>query len=160
MTKISNFINNDLPRYTGLEAAKKYTGKWLNEHPNIYKIVVLAACFFRTAMMVFAMAALPFTPVVNTAFMIGGSILYAVAIEKHCTFPFAIPSLLGAYCYNYSKPALVSLINRTAFTSMQAVADAFVKTLPLDLWLISIVFLFNKQVDDAVFKVNDRDCCQ
>lgn len=131
-------------------------GAWLDKHPNVNTIVVIANHILRTLPMMAAMHLLPFSFAANCAITLGASLFYRISIERFCVFRFAIPSCLGAIAFQFSKPALADLISKTAFQSFSTLTKTLVGLSPFALYMGGIVWISYAAVQE---KKSSESCC-
>ncbi len=144
-----SFVNaiNQIPVYLGFDKAKRSTEVWLDKHPTVNKIIVLANHIFRIAGMVSMLSSMPYSPVANFLLGLGASAFYWITIERHCQYKFAISSCLGAAAYQVAKPSFGTLISRAAFQSLSTLAKAIGRIAPLSLCALTIVALTQDTID-------------
>jgi hypothetical protein len=127
-------------------------GEWLDAHPFVNKVVVVANHFFRAVAMHTFMCFLPLSLLINFTVGLAGSLFYRMTIERFCHFRFALPSFLGAIAFSISYNLLQTVMRRVALNSFKFMAYAFITALPL-VQYIGYVLVITHQ---AVEKMNDN----
>lgn len=127
-------------------------GEYLEEHPEVYKVVVLSIHFFQAAIMYTFMTFLPWSPVANFAVSFTASLFYQSTIQRRlCQFRFAVPACLGATAFQISKPTLQTL--SVGLSSFKAFATTLAGVTPFALYVLTAIWLST----DAVTKKLELD---
>ena len=125
---------------------------FLDKHPVVYKVVLVACHLFRAAGMYGMMMVSPFSLPITCALAIGGSLLYRASVERFCCFRFALPSCVGAGAYWLGKVPLIQVATGAAFTSISAAALSVAGALPLVGYLGYIVYIFHEEYEAKMGK--------
>lgn len=104
---------------------------FLDKHPAVYKIVLVACHFFRAAAMYGLMTVSPLPFATTCVTMVAASVLYRAAVERFCCFRFALPSCIGAGAYWISKISMIQLVSGVAFDSVGLAFFNIAGALPL-----------------------------
>lgn len=150
---------NKIPQYIGIEKASQVIGSWLDKHPAVNKVVMIANHIFRTAAMVGLMYLLPFHPIANFAIGVGASLFYRLTVERFCPFRFALTSCLAAGAFEFSKPYLLSIITGIAFQSLATFGIALAGILPILACTAIIIIVSNYQVDQKYNQQKSSGSC-
>lgn len=142
-----------------LHAPTKFIANIFDNNPTIYKIALLINHLFRAGMMVGVMCIphIPFAPVMAICFT--GSLFYRLTVERNCAYKFALPAFFGAAAFMLALPAIISMINKTAFTSIGSGFKACVSLIPLILYSIDITLTVNYNVNKALGLLQDENSC-
>lgn len=149
MTKITDQISNGLDSFDNkLTEWSKPIGKFLDSHPEVYKVCVVGLHFFRAGTMLALMEYLPLPILASAAVMVGVSIFYRGAIERFCTLKFAIPAAIGAMALWVTKAALIAMISGVALAPV-ALAFALLFLTSYTGW---VCYLSHKEVQAISIK--------
>ena len=105
--------------------------RFLDKHPVVYKIVLVACHLFRAAGMYGLMMVSPLPFPLTCAVAVAGSLLYRASVERFCCFRFALPSCVGAGAYWISKVPMIQLVSGAAFASVTSTVLSLAGALPL-----------------------------
>lgn len=157
---------HDTQKQIGAYVDEKYRnmGQWLDSHPTVYKIAVIAMHLMRTLSMAALMAAMPFRPFINFSLSLIASEAYRIVIERHCAFKFARLSCLGGEALlfpRYAVPVLVNILARETFPiSSLALLGAFsLGIAPFALYVGTIVYVSIKDVNEKLEAQGISKCC-
>lgn len=134
-------------------------GPWLDQHPLINTIALVANHIFRTLpMYAFISLLLPYSLAVNCGIAIAGSLFYRLTVERLCVLRFAIPACLGSVAVEMAKPALSQLIHLSAHQSFKHLAISLAGVAPLTLYFTAIVWIsYTSAQKRATEKL--KNCC-
>lgn len=90
----STIFNEGIAKWNILEGPTEKLDEFFREHPNVFKVALIANHLFRAAAMSFMMLAPIGWPV-----CVLGSVFYRLTVEKNCAFKFALPSLAGGISF-------------------------------------------------------------
>lgn len=144
--------------FCSFDCISSSVGKWLDEHPVINKIVVVANHLFRAIAMYALMAVMPFSLVVNCAISLAASILYRVTIERFCHFRFAIPACLGGLAMHLASPSLDALISGVA-GNVFASAVSIIGVASLTAYSLGVIWITDSAVNSLNKQKDDDSCC-
>ncbi len=136
-------------------------GDWLDRHPKINTIVVIANHIFRALGMLALFTVMPGSFLAKCAIMLGASLFYRITIERFCHFRFAIPACLGGMAMELSIPALANIINGAAIQSFASLGTSLIAISPLVLYLAGIVWISHSPIQELIKKkkAQDNPCC-
>jgi hypothetical protein len=153
----------------GYEKVKGYidqtyekTGKFLDKNPVLYKVVLVACHFFRALPMYGLMMWLPISkPViaVAAAVMIGGTLLYRAAVERFCSFRFAIASMVGATAAWLAHAAIVNFVSGLALMSIGLAIANSIALVPLAAYVGWVIYMSHKDIEKRVASLSKSCCC-
>jgi hypothetical protein len=157
----------------GYDKAKSYidkaydaSGKFLDKNPVLYKIVLVACHFFRTAAMYGLMMWLPIPKPATAAGMIAGTLLYRAAVERFCIFRFAIPSMVGAGAAWLAHVAIVNFVSGAALTSVGMTVANSLALVPLAGYIGWVSYISHRDIEQRMKtlsgnkkKIGEEDCC-
>ncbi len=154
---------------TKIDEAYDAVGKFLDENPTIYKIVLIACHFFRAVAMFALMEWIPLPMPVTVAGMVGGTLLYRAAVERFCCFRFAIPSMAGGAAAWLAKAGAINCISGAALSSVGlAIANALL-FLPLLGYTAWVIYLSHEDIEKRMetlgqekpgLAMQNDSCCQ
>jgi hypothetical protein len=141
------------------EAAKCYTfvGEFLDNHPKLYKVCIVASHFFRSSMMFALMEVSPLGKVASCSIMLGFSFFYRASVERFCPWKFTLPSIFGAFALWAAKSALIATISKAVFISLTAALGATLGYLSLAAYIGYIFYLSHTDVQAHLEK--KHSCC-
>lgn len=122
---------------------------FLNEHPEIKKVALLANHIFRALAMMALRMCLPFSLLVNDLICFAGSLFYRLTVETHCAYKFALPAFAGSIAIPLAHTALTQLISGIAFSSLSAFGVALLSLVPLAAYTSYIILTVSYDVDNA-----------
>ena len=126
--------------------------KYLDDHPRLYKICVVAIHIFRASCM-YALMELSSLPLLTTCgLMAGASVLYRAAIERYCAWKFAIPSMIGGMAIWAAKSALIAIVAHKVFLSLGATIGTALGILSLVSYIGWICYLSHKDIENHLAK--------
>lgn len=146
MNTIDNACNTFM---NGIQKVYDGTGKFLDKHPSLYKVVLVACHFFRAVSMFGFMMWMPTPLPVTIGVMVAGSLLYRAAVERFCCFRFTIPSLVGAGAAWLSHLTFVNSVSNAALTSLGITVNALA-SIPLLGYTAWIVYLSHKDIENRM----------
>jgi hypothetical protein len=134
-------------------------GAWLDKHPYVNTIVVIANHIFRALSMLALMTFIPGPFIVQCGIALSASLFYRVTIERFCHFRFAIPSCLGATAMNLSAPAVASIVHGVANQTLAEVAKTAIGISPLVLYTVSIIWISHSAIQslDVIRKAKEAE---
>jgi hypothetical protein len=145
---------------TGIDKAYDEVGKFLDNNPILYKIVLIASHFFRALAMFGIMMWMPLPMPVTATAMIGGTLLYRAAVERFCCFRFAIPSMIGGTAAWLTHLAAVNFISGVALSSVGmtiAHALAFIPLLAYTAW---VIYISHEDIEKRMALLHPDCCCK
>ena len=141
----------------GINQAYDEVGKFLDKNPTLYKIVLIVSHFFRALAMFGIMMWMPIPMPVTAAAMVGGTLLYRVAVERFCCFRFAIPSMVGATAAWLTHLAIVNFVSSVALSSVgMAIAHALA-FLPLLGYTAWVIYLSHADIEKRMQLLNPSE---
>ncbi len=153
MNRVESFVHSIEQK---LDRAYENAGKFLDNHPTVFKVVLLGSHFFRAAGMFALMMVSPFPFPVTCGMILAGSVIYRAAVERFCSFRFALPSCVGAAAMLFSQTPIISLISGQAFSSLGLAMGTIAGAAPLLLYAGWIVYLCHRDVEA---RVKQESCC-
>lgn len=144
MTRIEKFSSTLL---NAIQKTYDAVGESLDQHPTLYKVVLVAAHFFRAAAMFSFMMWMPTPLPVTIGIMVAGSLLYRAAVERFCCFRFTLPSLTGAGAAWLTQLAHMSIASKAALTALGMALHALT-FLPLLGYAIGVIYLAHRDVEN------------
>jgi hypothetical protein len=143
-----------------LQRPTTYLVNVFDKHPTLYKIALMINHLFRAAMMVGFMfvPGIPFSAKMGICFV--GSLFYRLTVERNCAYKFALPALAGAMAFMLAVPALLSLINGMAFTSLLSGCLTCAALIPLPIYLTYVLLTVNYDVDETLGRLPKEECCK
>lgn len=127
---------------------------FFNENPTIFKIVLIIDHLIRAACMVAVMyLPIPIPMAASVAICFAASLFYRLTVEKNCPFKFAIPAFAGAVAFLILCPAVINMINGTAFKTATSSFLTVASFLPMLGYLGYITITTH-------YDVNKRCCCK
>lgn len=126
----------------GIQNAYDAVGTFLDKHPTLYKVVLVACHFFRAAAMFGAMMWMPIPMPITAGIMVAGSLLYRAAVERFCCFRFTIPSLVGAGAAWVAQLAIINLVSNTALIPL-----GFIPLLGYTAW---VIYLSHRDIENRM----------
>lgn len=146
-----------IDKYNILETPTEIIAKHLKHHPTTYKIALLIFHLFRAAMVVGLMF-IPHLPLyARMIICFSGSLAYRLIVEKKCPYKFALPAFFGAAAFMLALPAIISMINQTAFLTVGGGFKAVSSLLPLSFYGIYILLTVDYDVNANLAK-NTCEC--
>lgn len=99
-------------------------GNWLNVHPKVNTVVVVANHIFRAAGMYALMEILPGSFAAKCLIAGGASLFYRVTIERFCRFRFAMLSCVGAAAVKMPElaPLYIGAVLYESYTACEKLA--------------------------------------
>lgn len=143
----------------GIENAYNTVGEFLDNNPVLYKIVQVANHFFRSLAMFGLMVWLPIPMPVTACLMVGGTLLYKAAVERFCSFRFAIPSLVGAGALWLARLAVINFISGTALSSVGMTIACALAFIPLAAYTAWVVYIAHTDIERRKFQLKELDKC-
>lgn len=131
---------------------------FLDRHPVVYKVVLVACHLFRAVGMYGMMMVSPLSFPFTCAVAVAGSLLYRASVERFCCFRFALPSCVGAGAYWISKVPFIQLATGAPFASVSSAALSIAGALPLIGYLGYIAYISHEEYE-AKMGVKQRSCC-
>lgn len=141
---LHNFITN----YNVLKTATDQIETFLNEHPEIKKVVLLVNHIFRAIAMLALRLFLPFSLLVNDLICFAGSLFYRLTVETHCAYKFALPAFAGSMAIPLAQAALYDFISGVAFASLATLGIALLSLIPLAAYTTYIILTVSYDVDN------------
>lgn len=130
-----------------LQSPTKTIADSLDSHPTIHKIVLLIDHLFR-ASMIFGSMYIPHIPLnAKMGICFSGSLFYRLTVERNCAYKFALPAFFGAVAFMLALPAIINMINKTAFLSKTTGFKAICSLFPLAFYGVYILLTVNYDVD-------------
>lgn len=129
---------------------KKPTEKlasFFEDHPTAYKVALVFNHLFRAAVMVGCMFIPGLPPLAGLGICFVASVFYRLTVEKNCTYKFALPAFFGSVAFMLALPALIGMINGTAFTTVASAISATSAFIPLALYGTYILLTVNYDVN-------------
>ncbi|MBB64522.1 MAG: hypothetical protein CMO81_05615 [Waddliaceae bacterium] len=139
-----------------LNTVQKEIGDYLDQHPIVNTVVLIANHIFRCASMAALMLYMPTPLPVTLALGFTASLAYRFTIERFCQYRFAIPSYLGAQAWIVSGESAIEVITGTALRSISSAATALLQCVPLVLYGLSITIQSYTAAQKNSSRVN---CC-
>ena len=141
-------LHDHIERYNILQKPTEKIAEYFREHPNVYKVALLANHIFRALAMAAFCAVLPFGVPMNIAICFAGSLFYRLTVETNCAYKFALPAFAGSIALPMAATTLANLVTGVALVSLTAFALAFVSLLPLAAYVTYIVLTVNYDVNN------------
>ena len=145
---------------------KKYSemGNWLDRHPTVYKVAVIAMHVMRAISMAALMFIMPFHPLLNFSLSLIASEIYRIVIERHCAFKFAELSCLGGEALLLSHHSLSQLTHQIALETFKRVSLSLLGIVPLAAYLGAVIAISIKNVDEKLSIITKateqtKSCC-
>jgi hypothetical protein len=132
---------------------------FLDRHPVLYKVMLVASHLFRAAGMYGLMMISPLPLAVNCAGMLAGSVLYRASVERFCCFHFALPSCAGAAAIWILRVPAIQLISGAAFSSPGMAAASVVGALPLLGYVGYIIYLSHTEYEGKMNRAFVNSSC-
>lgn len=132
-----------------IQKAYDQVGNYLDNHPTLYKVVLVACHFFRTVTMFAAMMWMPSPLPVTVGIMVAGSLLYRAAVERFCCFRFTIPSLVGAGAAWLTQIAAVNYLSGAVLTTLGAALHTLA-ILPLLGYTAWVIYLSHQDIENRM----------
>ena len=140
-------LHNCITDYNVLKTATDQIEAFLNEHPEIKKVVLLVNHIFRALGMMALRMCLPFSLLVNDLICFAGSLFYRLTVETHCAYKFALPAFAGSLALPLAHTALYNLISGVAFASLAAFGLTLLSLIPLAAYTAYIILTVSYDVD-------------
>ena len=128
MNRIESFIHSIEQK---VEDVNQAAGKFLDEHPTVFKVVLIGSHFFRAASIFALMVLSPLPLPITCGIILVGSLIYRAAVERFCSFRFALPSCVGGAALLFSQSYLITLILGQAFASLGLALVSIAGIVPL-----------------------------
>ena len=138
-----------------LNAIKKNVGSYLDTHPTVNKVVVVASHLIRLIPMVAFMQVMPFSLLTNGAIITAASLFYSAAIERFCKFRFSMAANFGAIAVEIAKYSLPIITSGLASSSVGTFSKVALSLAPLALYAFAVLWVSNNDVNGPPTKA----CC-
>jgi hypothetical protein len=156
---VSVRFNETIEKYNILSAPTEYIATFFEKQPAAYKIALIINHLFRAAMMVGIMfiPQIPLAASMSICFV--GSLFYRLTVERNCAYKFALPAFFGAAAFMLALPAIIGMINGTAFATIGSGFQAFGSLVPLALYGAYIILTVNYEVNKTLERLNSKKPC-
>lgn len=135
--------------YNLLSSATDQIKSFLEEHPGIKKLVLLANHIFRAIAMLALRIFLPFATLTNDLICFAGSLFYRLTVEVNCAYKFALPAFAGSLVLPLAYDAISDMISGVAFATISTGATAFASLVPLAAYTAYIILTVDYDVDHS-----------
>jgi len=81
-------------------------GNWMDEHPTVYKVVLVVSHLFRAAMILAMIDWMQLPIFMSAGLMLIPSLLYRASVERFCVFRFTLPSWAGGIALWIARGAI------------------------------------------------------
>lgn len=150
-------LNRYLDEWNPLTVPTDWLGNFLESHPTVYKITLIINHLFRAAMMVGLMF-IPHVPLAaSIPICLVGSLFYRLTVEKNCAYKFAIPAFAGAAAVMLALPAIMSIIEGSAFTTVATGFKNVASFIPFSIYAGYIILTVNYDVDKALARFESQE---
>ena len=140
-------LHNCITDYNILKTTTDQIEAYLNEHPEIKKVVLLVNHIFRALGMLALRMCLPFSVLANDLICFASSLFYRLTVEINCAYKFALPAFAGSLAIPLAHTALSNLISGVAFASLATFGVALLSLAPLAAYTTYIILTVSYDVD-------------
>ncbi len=140
-------LHNVIEKYNVLQEPTKQISDYFRNHPDLYKIALLANHVFRAVSMATFRLALPFSAPMSLGICFAGSLFYRLTVETRCAYKFALPAFAGSIAFPIGLKALADLASGVAFISLNVLGNTLVALLPLTAYVTYIALTVSYDVD-------------
>jgi hypothetical protein len=139
-------LHNLIDKVNFLPKVRDEINNFLRDHPNLYKVVLIANHFFRAIAITALTAWLPFSLPVNIAICAAGSLFYSLTMERG-GHKLALPALAGSLTFKAGVAAFQQIVNGVAFASFETFATTFGTFVPLAAYAVYVILTVNYDVN-------------
>lgn len=144
--------HNMIMKYNLLQSPTKKISDYFDNHPRLFKMVLLTTHVFRAVTMSGFCSVVPFSLPVSMVLGFAGSLIYRLTIETNCAYKFALPAFAGSLTYLLAKSALDPLVSRKAHETIRAFGLIFSSAFALAAYTTYIVLTVDYDVDEKLCK--------